>query len=747
MQTQYFGIRHHGAGSARHLLHALKQFQPNHILIEGPPEANELLSLLAEESMNPPVALLAYQPDNPQQAVYYPFAEFSPEWQALQYALHHHIPAKFFDLPLAHSLSQAEKTNSDDVKPIESTTQPYPIRRFPFDYLAEIAGYPDGESYWEALIEQRQDSNNIFHAIHTAIAALREHLPEATDPHDLIREAYMRKTIRQTEKEGIERLAVICGAWHVPALQNKIAAKEDNQLLKGLPKCKIECTWIPWTNTRLTFQSGYGAGIHAPAWYAHLWQYPNDDGVQWIGRAANLLRQKNQDISAAHVIETVRLAHTTAALRGQSRPQLADYTEAITTVMGFGDDSLLQLIANDWLIGQHIGSIPPNTPQLPLIADIEKQRKKIKLPLSAEAKTLTLDLRKPLDLQRSLFIHRLNLLDIEWASPIHTQSKGTFKETWDTFYQPEHHIQLTECAIYGNTLESAVYHYITAKIQHSQCLADLTHLLTRVIPADLPTLVHTLTQHIHTQSVNNHDINDILAAIPHLADMVRYGSVRQIDTASLHHLLNILLTRLAAGGIQGCININDDTAQKLFEQIRQADYQLALLDSPHITQIWHDFIRAQLNTHHVHPLLIGNAVRILFDQNQLSIEQTTEYFSQHLSTANPYTDSANWLQGFLYQAGTVLLIHKTLWQMVDNWIRKLSTEVFIELLPLLRRTFATFEFGERRQLGEKITIESTHSAPVVTPQPSRPFNETHALAAIQTVAHLLNLNTTGKHHA
>ena len=746
MQTQYFGIRHHGAGSARHLLHALNQFQPDRIFIEGPPEANTLLPLLAQQGMQPPVALLAYQPDNPQQAVYYPFAKFSPEWQALQYALRHHIPVAFFDLPLAHSLC----TNPDNEAAPTTPNESHPIRRFPFDYLAEIAGYPDGESYWEALIEQRQNSNDIFTAIHTAMAALREHLPEATDSQDLIREAYMRKTIRQAEKEGVERLAVICGAWHVPALQTKVAVKDDNALLKGLPKCKIECTWIPWTHTRLTFQSGYGAGIHAPEWYAHLWQHPDDDGVQWIGRAATLLRQKNHDISAAHVIETVRLAHATAALRGQSRPQLADYTEAITTVMGFGDDGLLQLIAHDWLIGQRIGSVPPDTPQLPLIADVEKQRKSLKLPITAEAKTLTLDLRKPLDLQRSLFIHRLNLLGIHWATAAYTSNKGTFKEAWDTFYQPEQHIQLTERAVYGNTLESAVCSYIAAQIQHSQRLADLTQLLARAIPADLPELVITLTERINSQSVNNHDITDILTAIPHLADIVRYGSVRQIDTAPLKQLLDRLLARLAAGGVQGCLNIDNDTAQQLFEHIRQADYQLALLDDPAMSQIWYDFIRAQLNARHVHPLLIGNAVRILFDQQQLTADQTAEYFSQHLSTANPYADSASWLQGFLHEAGTVLLIHETLWRMVDNWVRSLSAEAFIELLPLLRRTFATFEWGERRQLGEKITAESSQATALAVPTVTThhtPLHEAHALAAVQTVAHLLGLTSTGQHHA
>ena len=77
MTTRLFGIRHHGAGSARHLFAALREYQPDCILLEGPPEADALLPLAAEADMQPPVALLAYRPDAPQQAVYYPFAAFS----------------------------------------------------------------------------------------------------------------------------------------------------------------------------------------------------------------------------------------------------------------------------------------------------------------------------------------------------------------------------------------------------------------------------------------------------------------------------------------------------------------------------------------------------------------------------------------------------------------------------------------------------------------------------------------------
>ena len=73
--------------------------RPDAVLVEGPPDAGDVLSLVARPEMEPPVALLVYPPDAPQDAVYYPFAEFSPEWQALRYGLGRGVTARFVDLP------------------------------------------------------------------------------------------------------------------------------------------------------------------------------------------------------------------------------------------------------------------------------------------------------------------------------------------------------------------------------------------------------------------------------------------------------------------------------------------------------------------------------------------------------------------------------------------------------------------------------------------------------------------------
>jgi hypothetical protein len=50
----------------------------------------------------------------------------------------------------------------------------------------------------------------------------------------------------------------------------------------------------------------------------------------------------------------------------------------------------------------------------------------------------------------------------------------------------------------------------------------------------------------------------------------------------------------------------------------------------------------------------------------------------------------------------VLLVNDALWMLVDTWVRELHADVFPNVLPLLRRTFATFPAGERRQLGERV---------------------------------------------
>jgi hypothetical protein len=88
-------------------------------------------------------------------------------------------------------------------------------------------------------------------------------------------------------------------------------------------------------------------------------------------------------------------------------------------------------------------------------------------------------------------------------------------------------------------------------------------------------------------------------------------------------------------------------------------------------------------------------------------------------------------------SGLLLLHDDRLWQVLDSWVSDLSGEVFIQLLPLLRRTFSTFPAPERRAMGERVRRGIARpAAPVATPAE---FDRARAEAALPLMARLLGL--------
>lgn len=720
----FLGIRHHGPGSAKNVKAYLEELEPDMILLEGPPEAEPLLPGVLHEQMKPPVALLAYQPDEPKRAVFYPFAEFSPEWQAMCYAVKRGIPLRFFDLPLVHHLAlwkereeQVELQNPSEEgdgmeeegepstpanKPEaeESPVPPEPMRVDPFAALAKAAGYDDPELWWEVNFENRRNNEEIFLAVKEAVTALREAFPKI-DKETSQREAWMRKMIRAAQKEGCKRIAVICGAWHVPGLEKMPTRKEDNELLKGLPKVKVECTWIPWTYDRLSYRSGYGAGIISPGWYDHVWDYPDDDGTRWMSKVAALFRSRGMDISVAHVIETVRLAQVTAALRGLSRPSLEEYNDAVTTVMGFGDPIVLQVIREALVISDRMGVVPDDVPKVPLLVDVEKLLKRLRLPLTTEVKEYNLDLRKPNDLERSIVFHRLNLLGIRLARPLGSDGKGTFKESWSVYYEPEQTLSIIEKAVWGNTLAEAVVAYNVHQSEDISSISELVELLQQVIPADLPDLVEQMTRRLDVLAASTTDVLEMMKAIPGLVTVVRYGSVRNLDYTKVNDMLYAMMARVLAGGVLACANIDEDAAADLMEKFVAVDYAVATANQPELISMWTELVRKVREAHGTHPLLSGYATRLLRDKNILGHEETAQTLQYYTSRGNAASETAFWFEGFLKSSGTILLLDEQLWELVNGWLASLDDDTFLELLPILRRTFSEYSVPERRKLGEK----------------------------------------------
>ncbi len=152
--------------------------------------------------------------------------------------------------------------------------------------------------------------------------------------------------------------------------------------------------------------SGYGAGITSPGWYHHLFTANDKTITRWLTKVARVLRDEDLPISSAHVIEAVRLADTLAALRSRLGGIVGGH-RATRSVMCDGNDVLLDLITRRLVVGEALGAVPEETPTVPLEADLRARSKTLRLKQQAGAKTLDLDLRRDIDVERSQFLHRL----------------------------------------------------------------------------------------------------------------------------------------------------------------------------------------------------------------------------------------------------------------------------------------------------------------------------------------------------
>lgn len=689
LRVRVFGIRHHGPGSARSVRQGLEEFSPDVVLIEGPSDADPLVMLAASESMEPPIALLAYATGEPSKAAFWPFAVFSPEWQALKWAASNGVQARFCDLPAFNVLAD---------QGIRTTREGDPLAE-----LASAAGFDDTERWWDSVIESSSGADS-FDAITEAMEALRETVP--IDEETAHREAYMRQVLRKTLKGGAERVAVVCGAWHAPALVGALGpAAPDARILKGMSKVKTSLTWVPWTHSRLSSASGYGAGITSPGWYHHLFTANDKTITRWLTKVARVLRDEDLPISSAHVIEAVRLADTLAALRSRPLAGLSEVTEATRSVMCDGNDVVLDLITRRLVVGEALGSVPEETPTVPLEADLRARSKTLRLKQQAGAKNLDLDLRRDIDVERSQFLHRLGILEIDWGTPADSEvrSTGTFRETWALQWKPEFSVSVIEASLWGTTVAEAAASRVVSKIHEPDItLASLIGLLENSLLANLPAALSAVLESVKTVAALDHDVSHLMAALPTLTRTLRYGDVRGTDVSALIDVADSLLIRICTGLAVAVTGLDDPSAEEFRDHLDKVHAAVMVRDDRDASARWLQAMAGVIDRDDVNGLLVGRMVRLLRDSGSITETAAAQRLSRALSVGSVPTAKAGWVDGFLGGGGLVLVHDRALLTLIDTWVRHLREQDFIDTLPLLRRTFGAFESGERRAIGQAV---------------------------------------------
>src|SRR4029079_1136370 len=134
----------------------------------------------------------------------------------------------------------------------------------------------------------------------------------------------------------------------------------DEELAR-LRRRESKMTLMPYSFFKLSSQSGYGAGNHAPAYFEMVWNSYNENRAVglptlFLTNVVRELRASGTFRSTAEVIEGVRLAEAMAGMKN-SLPTLRELQDAAVTLLGQGDPAVVRESLLRVEVGTAIGAL------------------------------------------------------------------------------------------------------------------------------------------------------------------------------------------------------------------------------------------------------------------------------------------------------------------------------------------------------------------------------------------------------
>ena len=704
-----FGIRHFSPAGAYFLRQFLDEIKPALVLIEGPADFDFLIDDIVSKKLVPPFAIMAYTKEAPIDTILYPFAEYSPEYQAILWARENNKECHFFDLESDIILGLDKK--NDDIQEEEIISETNSKKSIEIDM----------EGFWERNLEQSED----MQGYRSGSALFGESLRKDTNSddksfiRDIVRESFMKRKIKEYIEKGFdtEKIVAITGAFHTSAIESLEGAMSDKEY-KELVRRESNVTLMPYSYYRLSKRTGYGAGNAAPSYYELLWQgFLNGDTTyherKYLSTLAKYMREHGGIVSSAQVIEATRLARELAIIRGGSVPTLEDLKDASIACMGGGSFGDMAMGFAETDIGKKIGSVPQDAMQTSIQSDFTSKLKQLKLEKYKElvATPLQLDLRENLrvkskesaflDLNRSFFLYRLVVLGIDFAQIKRSnQDNATWAENWILQWTPEAEIQIVESVLKGDTIADAVAFVLSERLLEATKISEIAEVIEAAFNCGLPKIVEGAKRSLDEMANGTISIHDIAGTVIKLSNMISFGDIRKLDREPLVPIVKRLCIR-AALMLVGESTCDDIAAATLADDIQKI-HNVFMVQDFLDESLWIDKLMELSNRDDLNTKISGLATAILLDAGKIDEPTLRMEVSRRLSMGMPAELGANWFAGLSMRNHYALIGRLTLWESLSEYLDTLDEEEFRRSAVFLRRAFVEYSAKEKDMIAENL---------------------------------------------
>ncbi|WP_164012129.1 DUF5682 family protein [Pyxidicoccus trucidator] len=726
-RVHLFPVRHHSPRTTSVLGRWLERVRPEVILVEGPCDASGLVDVLCDEATKPPVAILGYRTDGTPRSALWPFAAYSPEYAALQWAKANKARAEFIDIPVGVSLEVDRDEEGEEPGVEEDETESAATHGAPAESeweepiserFAKERGYRSFEELWEALFEAPDWTPEGFRPVLLAWADVLNAGPRRE--YHRWRDAFMARKVLEVVASGVppEKVAVVAGAAHVAAfLAGDVDAALEAKLPKGVP-CAV--TVIPYSFPRLAEQLGYGAGNRAPHFYQKAHEAKCDfrrATLEVLIDFAGHLRTRGFTASLADVLEAYRLALTLADLREKSAPGLDELREATVAVLCRGDATHVDGFLWKSVIGHQVGRVASRIGQNSLQAEFWREVEARRLPRTDSPETFSLRLNNDVEVGSSVFLHRLRVAEIPYASLQGAgQQRGAppkeaggyaaltrVRESWQAQWTPSTDVALVEKIVLGDTLEAVTTRVLQERLAAAKATAAAAEVLLESVITGCPQTVAAALRACDAHAATDSDLPSLASAARALSGLVAYGTSRahaDVGDEAVAVLCEKTFGR-ALLRVHDASTCGPEAVGPVLEALRTL-HEVAFAQPRADKAGWLTEAHGLMESHAVHPATSGLATGLLYLAQELSESDVALEVGRRLSLAVEPEAGAAYLEGFLQVNALVLVKSREVVKALDDFLSSVEAERFRQTLPVLRRALGPLGSTERRYLMENV---------------------------------------------